>query len=381
MLVAIPVVSQWGFAQRPGETIVDSLVVDTTPEGAIIQIRTSTAFAPFTCRLPSGRAREAVIDFPRARSRLQPLYTPDNPLIREARVEEDIEGRDGVRIRISLDGAKLSGVEQKGYGLILRLVKAERPPGAAPRSEEPAVVGVGDKLEISVFGHEGYSQVAEVRADGTVDYPPLGEFHVAGKTVEEIDEEITRVLDGDYVKDPQVSIRVSQWITIMGEVRAPGRYALKPRMRLLDLLAEAGGATKEAGPEILITRQDQTSSGGNRIVVDREELLGREGDAANVPLRSGDIVTLQGKRVFYVQGEVSRPGPYFLERDMTLLKALAAAGGFGQFANRKEVRILRTNAARGKDSLVVNIKKIQEGKREDVPIRPDDIVIVPRRLF
>ena len=66
---------------------------------------------------------------------------------------------------------------------------------------------------------------------------------------------------------------------------------------------------------------------------------------------------------------------------MTVLKAISIAGGFSQFANRKEVELLRTNDGDVHHKTIVDIKAIENGKQEDIPLRPEDMIVVPRRIF
>src|SRR5882762_4235655 len=181
---------------------------------------------------------------------------------------------------------------------------------------------------------------------------------------------MTGLLAKDFLVDPQVSVDVreyqSQWVTIIGEVRTPGRYVLKRNMRLIDLLAEAAGATKEAGMEILVTRrQEQDGHQPRQIVINRDRLMSRDNQDANLILEHGDIVTIGEKEVYYIRGEVSKPGSYYLEKGLTILRSISVAGGLSQFANRKEVDLLR-EGPKGQQKIRVNLKAIEDGKREDI---------------
>jgi polysaccharide export outer membrane protein len=273
-----------------------------------------------------------------------------------------------------------------GHGLILR-IEAAKPGG--PRSSwsslEEYRVGPGDKLEISVFGHSDLDKIVEVRGDGTINYPLLGDLPVAGKSVSEIDDDLTRRLARDFLVDPQISVDVreyqSQWVTVMGEIRTPGRYVLKRNMRLVDLLAEAGGPTKEAGREIRITRRADDRGGTQTLAVNREQLLQASDPASNIVLAHGDIVAVASQELFYIRGEVTRPGPYFLADGMTVLKAISVAGGLTPFANRKEIELLRAGPRGVNEKVTVNLKAIEDGKKPDVTLLPNDTVIVPRRIF
>jgi polysaccharide export outer membrane protein len=360
----------------------EAVTFEATGDGGVLRLRTSGPLGAYRCTLPGPDAREAVIEMLGAVTRLRSRQDLKNALVPEAFVEQGTEGRGLIRVRFALGRGALSGIEQAGDGLVLRI----RPAAAA--SERGGIaeyrLGKGDKIEITVFGHDDLNKVVEVRADGTINYPLIGDLPVSGKSAAEIDQEITRLLGESFLVDPQVSVDVreyqSQWITIIGEVRTPGRYVLQRAMRIIDLLAQAGGVTREAGSDIVITRSQQDGAPGH-ILVNLEGLLGGNRPEANLTLEHGDIVSVGEKEVFYIRGEVQKPGPFFLEKGMTVMKAISVAGGFGQFANRKEVQILRAGDKGVQERLTVNLKLIEDGKREDVPIRSNDTIIVPRRIF
>ena len=366
--------------------VVESVTFKAEGDGLSVYLKTSVPVPRFQCAFPSGSAREVVVVVPGAVSRLESAYDPGGPLVKAARVEAEPDGVPGVRVRFVLGEGTLSAVEQTDQGVILRFQRVIPPVLVPDPSRAPEYkVGVGDKLEIMVFGHDDLTKIVEVRGDGSINYPLIGTLTVSGKSVAQIDDELTTVLAKDYLVDPQVSVDVreyqSQWVTIIGEVRTPGRYVLKRNMRLIDLLAEAGGGTKDAGADILITRRAEGDGAAQQMVVDLGHLLSRDNQEANIPLSHGDIVTLGTKQVFYIRGEVAHPASYFLESGMTVLKAISVAGGFGQFANRKEVELLRTGANGIQEKMVINIRAIENGKKEDVPILANDTIIVPRRIF
>jgi polysaccharide export outer membrane protein len=369
--------------QRP---VVESISFDVRDDRVLVYLRTSQPVPPFSCLLPSPNSTEAVIEVPTAVGRLQPRYAVDSPVIPEIRVEAASAEGDGVRLHMVLGEGFLAGVEHVDNGLVLRFEPHRAEKGPAGRSSSAEYrVGVGDKLEITVFAHEDLNKVVEVRSDGTINYPLIGVLSVAGKTTLEIDTHLTRLLGKDFLVDPQVSVDVreyqSQWVTIIGEIRQPGRYVLKRNMRLIDLLAEAGGATKEAGDEILITRRRERDGPPDQMALDRVKLLSGDSQEANVLLSHGDIVALPEKRVFYIRGEIARPASYFLEKGMTVMKAITVAGGLSQFANRKEIELLRSRADGVQEKIKINLKAIEDGKRQDVPVLPNDLIIVPRRIF
>jgi polysaccharide export outer membrane protein len=280
----------------------------------------------------------------------------------------------------------LSKLEKVSQGLLLHFEPGARLNGTMGGTGSDAYrLGVGDQLEISVFGHEDLHRMTEVRDDGTINYPLLGDIQVGGKPVATVKELITTGLARDYLVDPQVNVEVreyrSRWVTVIGAVRTPSRYVLIRNMQLIDLLAAAGGLSADAGSDILITRRDQDSRSSRQIVVARKDLFSRDNKAANIFLDPGDIVTISDREFFYIRGEVGRPDAYIYKHGMTVLKAIGIAGGFSQFANRKEVVLLRTEDGEMHYKTIVNIKAIENGKQKDIPLLPEDIIIIPRRIF
>ncbi len=85
---------------------------------------------------------------------------------------------------------------------------------------------------------------------------------------------------------------------------------------------------------------------------------------------------------FYVYGEVLKPGTYFLEDNMTVLKAISSAGGFTKYGSSSRVKILRPKSdAAGYDMIKVNMKLIMNGLEKDVVLEPGDIVQVEEGVF
>jgi polysaccharide biosynthesis/export protein len=371
-------------AQGPGH--VDALKFEAGEGTMSAILQTSRPVPRFVCRL-SAATRDVVVEFPGSTGRLMNLYDPKSPLVQTATVQTDPGGQAGVAIHFALGSGILSGVEQTEQGVLLRFDAAQSDPAErSPSRTDEYAIGPGDKLEIAVFGHDDLSKIVEVRGDGTINFPLIGDLRVVGSTPSEVDDAITRLLKKDYLVDPQVSVDVKEYqshsVTVIGEVRSPGRYVLKRNMRLIDLLAEAGGATKEAGSEIVVTRHmDEGGRATPPISVDRDRLLSHDNLEANIALMDGDIITIGEKGAFYIRGEVSRPGSYFIEKGMTILRAISVAGGFTQFANRKEVELLRAGDKGLQVRKVINLRAIESGKREDIPLRANDTVIVARRIF
>ena len=152
----------------------------------------------------------------------------------------------------------------------------------------------GDKLRIEVFKDDKVSQSLQVRPDGKITLPLVGDIAAAGRTSTELRDAITTSLK-EYNSNPVVTV----------------------------------------------------------IVVE------------TVP------------PLIYVMGEVNSAGPQPLKGEMTVLQALAAAGGFKDFANTKNIKILRKSSTGIQTSLAFNYKDAIRGIGSPIVLQPGDTIIVP----
>jgi polysaccharide export outer membrane protein len=262
-------------------------------------------------------------------------------------------------------------------------------PQPAPEATTPNdyQVGVGDVLEITVFGNADLSRTATVQANGTMALSLLGDVPVAGLSVADVRQKLTFLLGRDYLVDPQVEVRVkeynSQFAFVVGEVNSPGKKPLRGRTRLIDVLVESGGFTPRASGEVVITRSEGNFPDGTRTLRLRlgGSLTAQDQVNLEVPLQNGDIITASPKYFVTVEGEVNRAGRYAIESDLTLTGAISLAGGFTRFGSTK-VKLRRTDAQTGKvEILEINLKDVRDGDAPDPRLQPNDVVTVPRRLF
>ncbi|HEX9187274.1 MAG TPA: polysaccharide biosynthesis/export family protein, partial [Vicinamibacteria bacterium] len=248
-------------------------------------------------------------------------------------------------------------------------------------------VGPGDVLEVSVIGNDDLSRIPTVQTNGAITYPLLGEVQVAGLTVAEIRRKLTNLLEKDYLVKPQVEVKVrefnSQFVSVVGEVNSPGRKPLRGRTRLIDALLESGGFKATASAEVMITRSDGEFEGGKKSITVRISSQATLQDQINLelPLKNGDIITALPKSFVTVDGEVNRPGRYAIEADLTVTGAVSLAGGLTRFGSGT-VKLRRIDPETGKVTILdVDLKDVRNGKKPDVPLLPNDVVSVPRRVF
>ena len=122
--------------------------------------------------------------------------------------------------------------------------------------------------------------------------------------------------------------------------------------------------------------------GDKRIAVNLQRMLQKGETAQNLTLQPGDTVVVPTAGAVYVQGEVKTPGPVKYTQDLTVVTAIVSAGGFTPLASPKRVTVMRDSGGK-KEVFRVNVSDIMNdpAQSKDVPLKPNDIVVVPERLF
>lgn len=286
-----------------------------------------------------------------------------------------------------------------------RLLKLIRSRAEGPSRDSTYRIGPGDEVEINVFDVPELNVSVRVRESGFMALPLIGSVKAAGLTEPELLDDLTGRLTA-FVRHPQVSVFItnygSQKVAVMGAVRNPGTYPLKKGSNsLLELISEAGGVSDKAGNFVnFIPAELSGVSAGNEVEARaRLALASQEADSLKksavemyldhvigtnggipleVPVRGGDMIIVPESGKVTVEGEVEKGGALDLGRQMTLLSALAAAGGITYGAKVDEVEIVRDVGDPDKKArLVIDLERISRGEDRDVRLRNGDIVRVP----
>ena len=144
--------------------------------------------------------------------------------------------------------------------LALASAVGQTPETGSPDVEEASyTIGAGDVLQVSVWHSPDLDQTVQVRPDGMISLPLVGELSVAGLKPAAVREELV-VLYREFVDEPTVSVVVvevnSRSVFLLGEVQSPGSYDLIKPTRLVQALAMAGGFTEFAkSKDVVILRQ------------------------------------------------------------------------------------------------------------------------------
>ncbi len=237
-------------------------------------------------------------------------------------------------------------------------------------------LGAGDVLRISVYQNPDLTLETRLTEAGIVSYPLLGPIKLGGLSVTSAERLITDGLrNGNFVKQPQVTIVVLQvrgnQASVLGMVNRPGRYPIEVTdLRLTDLLAMAGGTAVNGADVVIVTG---TRDGRPfRQEIDLPTVFAPGGKDKDLQIVNGDAVWVDRQPLVYIYGEVQRPGPMRLERDMTLMQSLAAGGGLTQRGTEKGIRVHRKSAD-GKVTIVTPTM--------DEKMRDGDVVFVRESLF
>jgi polysaccharide export outer membrane protein len=238
------------------------------------------------------------------------------------------------------------------------------------------VMGPGDTIKIAVYQNPDMTIETRISEVGSVTFPLLGPVEVGGLTPAQAEVRIATLLkSGGFVPRAQVTILVTQFrsrqVSVLGQVNHPGRYAIEePTVRVTDVLAIAGGIASTGAETVTVMRAGE--GGEQRIEVDLLGLFDGPGQAKNIELGNGDTVFVPRIPVFYIYGEVQKPGAYRLERKMTVMQAVSMASGLTQRGSEKGLRIVRRGANGATKSLSAGM--------EDFVLQ-DDVIYLKESLF
>ena len=262
------------------------------------------------------------------------------------------------------------------------------------------LLGQEDVLEVTVWGYPDMTRVVTVRPDGQVAVPLAGTVPAAGRSVEHLTQDLTRAF-AKYLINPQVTVIVKEFrkirVSVLGQVTHPGTYTLPPGARVLDAISSASGVTDSAAlPQTQLVR-----ASGETRPLSLDGLLLQQDMTNNLVVEPGDTIIIpeDTKNKFYVIGDVNHAGIYPLKGEITVLQALAIAGGpvlHGQSASTTAYIVRRmdtrevplTASVRGENVqqiangngvlITMDLQKMMHGDlRQNETLRPGDVMVVP----
>jgi polysaccharide export outer membrane protein len=249
--------------------------------------------------------------------------------------------------------------------------------GSAPvHALQEYLLGPGDILKISVFKNPDLSLDVRVSEVGAISFPLIGSVPVSGLTLPGAERKIAQMLkDGGFVLNPQVNILLTQafgnLVSVIGEVNTPGRYSIETAGgHLSGMLAAAGGISQTGGDVVIVTGTRNGKPFRREIDIVTMSLSGNTVD--DIDLYGGDTLFVNRAPMFYIYGQVQKPGQLRLERGMTVMQALAAGGGVtGKGTSRGLLRHRRD----------ANGKVKEDNVTLDDDVHDQDVIYVKESLF
>jgi|GEM_PF-2346769 len=259
----------------------------------------------------------------------------------------------------------------------------------------PAVIGVGDLVEISILttSDTGFidltnSTISPISAtalpsqnvgtDGMVSVPPIGRIKAAGKSVQQFERLLSRRL-GEVLIEPAVIVRIadrlSARVSVLGSVTRPGTYPINQNSRhLVEMIANAGGPTERSSDlEVSLNRGGRVGTASLDKVYASKRL--------NVHVRNGDVISLDRfeKRISVLGAGGANSYLDFDRSDITLADALGRAGGIeNRRADKKGIFVFRRISVSDAQALGVDTTEILN---DPVPLVFSLDMTKPQALF
>lgn len=274
------------------------------------------------------------------------------------------------------------------------------PPGLCHAQEKAYHIGPNDVLTISIYagGEKQHESDLTVSAQGTINAPFIGSIKVSGLTPTQLEKLIAEPLSTDYFVDPKVNIKIKEFRSlhyyISGAVKSPGLIHTMTEATLLVLIAQAGGVMPERSNTAFIIRDsadavlagekvENLASRTKPLKVDLDKLLDGSDMSVNPVLKPGDVVYIPFKdsvnlaeSKIYLEGEIKNPGAYDFQPGITALRACIMAGGFDTYAAPNRTKIIRIKGTET-EVIKINLNDVQDGKINDIELKPGDRIHVP----
>jgi len=248
-------------------------------------------------------------------------------------------------------------------------------------------LGPRDMVRIKVFEVPELNVDSRISESGTVMLPLIGEVPATGLTTDEFAARLEKLLESKYVNRATVTVEIlemrSRPISLIGAVQKPGALGFPGRWTLLDALTAAGGLASDHGDVVYVLRRAQNGL-SDQLTIRVDDLFVRGLPEANIPIYANDLINVPARVdiSIYCLGQVRSPGAQtFKSTDrVTLLALISRAGGLTDRASSK-ITIRSRHGDALTDEMVVNYKRLLEGKAKDPVLHEGDVVIVKESFF
>jgi polysaccharide export outer membrane protein len=237
-------------------------------------------------------------------------------------------------------------------------------------------LGDGDSIRILVFQNPDLTVETRVTENGSITYPLIGNLTIGGMTIPGAEQTIAKALsNGGFIQKPQVNIVLLQnrgnQVSVLGQVGRSGRFALETfTTRLSEMIAIAGGVSPTGADTAIITGVRDGKP--FRKEIDITGMFLSNNPQEDMIVAGGDVIYVQRQPMYYIYGEVQRPGSFRIERNMTVRQALALSGGLTPRGTERKLGIYRQGANNKIEQIIPDMSE---------PVLADDVLYVRESLF
>lgn len=256
-------------------------------------------------------------------------------------------------------------------------------PMVLPKGSQEAgsdLIGEQDLLDIAVFKVPDLTRSVRVDGQGYITYPLIGKLRAKGLRPAQLEQQLAGLLEKSYMHNPQVTVLVKEStqnrVTVEGAVRLPGVFPVVGSMTVLQALAKAGGLTEQADSRRAVLLRKDASGDVSQQPIDIAAI--RQGRLQDFILLQDDRIVVQDAiyNRFTVSGAVGQPGVYPLKEGMTVMQAVATAGGMTRLANKYKALIIRRSLDGREKRYAVNLDAIYRGTSLDPMLQQDDRIVI-----
>lgn len=243
-------------------------------------------------------------------------------------------------------------------------------------------IAANDLLEISVYEEPDLSKTVRVTTGGTIAYPLLGNISVVELTAKELETKLMELLEKDYLVNPQVNVFIKEFskISILGQVKKPGSYEMTGGLKLTQVIAIAGGFTDTANTSKVKLIRTSNNKNKETIEIDFEQVLNKS--IPDIEIKPNDTIMVEEYGKISIVGEVAKPGVYDLKKGLTVIEAVALAGGLNDTAAGNNTKVIRKQDGKKKVIRIPLVSIFRSGdKSKDIILEPDDTIVVPESVF
>jgi len=262
-------------------------------------------------------------------------------------------------------------------------------PNPTQSTDPDYVLQPNDYIQIVVYQEDDLTTTTRLSAKGNIVLPLIGTLQVGGMTVADTTTLIQQKYKEGYLRDPKVTLTMVEFakrrFSVLGQVQKPGSFEMpqQEEVSILNAIAQAGGFTDTANASA-VSVQRNTAGKEQIFTIDVKEMA-KEPTHTPFDIEPGDVVTVNesSKLLFTVLGQVQKPGSFEMQEEtqVSILDAIAQAGGYTNIANPAKVNVRRKGTG-AEQIFTINAKEMaKESTQQPFYVQPGDVITVSETIF